>query len=99
MPCRLTGRTTDFESVYPGSNPGEATKFQLPDHLTGRIALSESVRLGSNPSPAAKLGEQMLLIALRYVGVLFAGGLITSFAEYKKNYNLYDLLKDKLFGK
>jgi hypothetical protein len=38
-----------------------------------------------------------LLLVLKYVLILFAGGLVTSFAEYKLDYNLYDLIKDKLF--
>lgn len=38
-----------------------------------------------------------MLFILKYVLVLFAGGVVTSYAEYKLNYNLYDLLKDKLF--
>ena len=41
----------------------------------------------------------VLLHVLKYIAVLFAGGLITSFAEYKFDYNLYDTLKDKLFPK
>ncbi len=34
------------------------------------------------------------------VGVLllmFAGGVLTSFAEYKLDYNLYDLIREKVF--
>lgn len=30
---------------------------------------------------------------------LVAGALVTSYVEYKLGYNLYDLIKDKLFGK
>ena len=41
----------------------------------------------------------VVLFLLKYGLVLFAGGLATSFAEYKFNYSLYDLLKDKLTGK
>lgn len=44
----------------------------------------------------------MILFALKYGLVLFAGAAAASYAEYKLNYNLYDLLKDKLlslFGK
>jgi hypothetical protein len=31
--------------------------------------------------------------------ILFAGGLLTSYFEYKFDYNLYDLLKDKFLSK
>lgn len=41
----------------------------------------------------------VVLFVLKYGAVLFAGALAASFAEYKFKYNLYDLLKDKLFGK
>lgn len=33
------------------------------------------------------------------LGVLFAGGLLTSYAEYRFDYNLYELLREKLTGK
>lgn len=36
------------------------------------------------------------------IATLAIGGILTSYAEYRFNYNLYDLLKDKilsLFGK
>lgn len=39
----------------------------------------------------------MIHFLLKYVPILFAGGLVTSFVEYKLNYNLYDTIKDKLF--
>jgi hypothetical protein len=32
----------------------------------------------------------------KYVLILFAGGLATSYAEYKFQYSLYDTIKDKL---
>lgn len=38
-----------------------------------------------------------MLFILKYVLILFAGGVATSYAEYRFNYNLYDLIKDKLF--
>jgi hypothetical protein len=39
----------------------------------------------------------MFLHILKYVLVLFAGGVATSYAEYKFKYSLYDTIKDKLF--
>lgn len=39
----------------------------------------------------------MIHFLLKYGLVLFAGGLITSFVEYKLSYNLFDTIKDKLF--
>jgi hypothetical protein len=39
----------------------------------------------------------MFLFILKYGLILLAGGLATSYAEYRLNYNLYDLIKDKLF--
>jgi hypothetical protein len=35
---------------------------------------------------------------LKYFLVLLAGGLLTSYAEYRFDYNLYDLLKDKILA-
>ena len=35
---------------------------------------------------------------LIYVGLLAAGGVATSFAEYFFKYNLVDLVKDKILG-
>ena len=39
-----------------------------------------------------------ILHVLKIVGILFAGGVLTSIAEYYFQYSLYDTLKDKILS-
>ncbi len=39
----------------------------------------------------------MALFLLKYIPILFVGGLLTSAAEHYFNYNLFELIKSKLF--
>lgn len=38
-----------------------------------------------------------VLFVLKHIPVLFVGGLLTSVAEHYFNYNLFELIKEKLF--
>jgi hypothetical protein len=51
----------------------------------------------SSRSHPTSFGDTMKLLLLLLI--LFAGGLLTSYFEYKFDYNLYDLLKDKFLSK
>ena len=53
IPRSSSGRTTDSDSVYVGSNPARGSSL-LPLPLIGKSADFESVNLGSSPRGASK---------------------------------------------
>lgn len=45
IPCRLTGRTTDFESVNGGSNPPEGTTRNMFRELESGLLEMQAIKL------------------------------------------------------
>lgn len=40
-----------------------------------------------------------MVTLIKMLLLLLAGGVLTSYAEYKFNYNLYELIREKVFRK
>ena len=65
IPRSSSGRTTDSDSVYVGSNPARGSSL-LPLPLIGKSADFESVNLGSSPRGASKINVD-LFNKMRYI--------------------------------